>query len=61
MNQNGLVLKGKNDLFSIQSSLTSDIDVVCKNFFERDPWEIILEKENIKKWIKEMKETEKNI
>jgi len=61
MNENNIILKGKNNIFSIQSSLVSDIDIICENFFEKDPWQIIVEKNNVRSWIKEVKENEKNI
>ena len=61
MNENNIILKGKNNIFSIQSSLVSDIDIICENFFEKDPWQIIVEKDNVRRWIKEVKENEKNI
>ena len=58
MKKNSIIKKGTNKLFSIQSALISDIDLICKSFFENNPWKIVKEVEKVKNWIKEEKHKE---
>ena len=58
MKKNDIIKKGTSNLFSIQSALISDINLICKSFFEKNPWKIITEVEKVKTWIKEEKHIE---
>jgi len=56
---NNLTLSSSSMDLQIQSSLTSQIDTVCNEFFQKDPWKLIKNPKKIKQWIKNDKNKEK--
>lgn len=58
MSKNDIIKKGNDDVFPIQSSTTSEINQICKKFFENNPWNIVKDIQNVKNWIKESKSKE---
>ena len=58
MKKNKIIKRSKTKTLNIQSALVSDIDVVCNDFFNEDPWRIIKNKDKILYWVKELKNKE---
>ena len=58
MTKNKIIKRSKTKTLNIQSALVSDIDVVCNEFFNEDPWRIIKNKDKILYWVKELKNKE---
>ena len=58
---NNLTLSSSSKDLPMQSSLTSQIDTVCNEFFQKNPWKLVKNSEKIKQWIKNDKNKEKRI
>ena len=49
-------LKYRNDKFFLESITCNEIDIASKKFFKKNPWKIIKNIKEVKKWIKSRKE-----
>ena len=58
---NNLTLSSTSRDLPMQSSLTSQIDKVCNEFFQKDPWKLVKNPEMIKQWVKNDKNKERKI
>ena len=58
---NNLTLSSSSKDLPMQSSLTSQIDTVCNEFFQKNPWELVKNSAKIKQWVKNDKNKEKRI
>ena len=58
---NNLTLSSSSKDLPMQSSLTSQIDTVCNEFFQKNPWKLVKNSEKIKQWVKNDKNKEKRI
>ena len=58
---NNLTLSSTSRDLPMQSSLTSQIDKVCNEFFQKDPWKLVKNPEKIKQWVKNDKNKERKM
>ena len=50
-------LKYNSGKFFLESITCNEIDFASKKFFKKDPWKIVINKKDVKKWIHSKKET----
>ena len=52
------VISCKNPLILLESALTSDVDIICREIFENDLYAIVKNKEAVKHWVETGREDE---